>query len=309
MDLTRRAFGGLALSALAVRPGWAADPIKFTTLIGIEYTPPLYAQAKGLFAKHGVKDIDVQVSPQAPILLPAVVSGSLQIGVSTGIQVAMAHEQGLDLVLLSGTGGTTKAHPILAAVVRNGVEINNAADFVGKTVVSPGFNGTGYVLFVRWLKENGVDPKQVHFVEGGFARMADIMRGGNADAALAIPPFLDRMVKSGLGKRLDYVLPEQDYLIVSFYIARRDWAEKHLDEVKGINAALKEANDAMKADREASNAFIAKTLKLPPDVIAAQPPPNTHPFIRPEDVQFWIDIAADQGLIKKRFDAKDIMVG
>ena len=309
MQLTRRGFSALALSAIAVRPGRAAEPIRFTTLAGIEYMVPMYAKELGLFEKRGV-NVEMAIQPQAPLLLPAVVSGSLEIGVSTAVQVAMAHEQGLDIVVVSGIGGTTSEHPILDCVVRKGMNPQKPTDFVGKRVVTPGNNGTGYVMFVRYLMQGGVDPKSVTFVEAPFPRMGDLLRGGQVDAAVTVPPFTNRIIKAGIGDSFTFFVPtaEQGYVLTSVYIAKRSWAEANIDALRKINDALQEANDKMRADPKASAAFVVKTLKLPPDVVAAQPPPSTHPHFKLSDVQFWADVAFEEKMTKKRVDAKDIVV-
>jgi NitT/TauT family transport system substrate-binding protein len=298
----------MALSTLAVgvRPVMAAEPIKFATLAALDFMTPMFAQDAGLFTKQGL-DVTMTIATAAPTLLPGVVGGSLQYGVSTGAQVAIAHEAGLDVVIAAGVGVNTPQRVSTAVVVRPDVAIDKPSDFVGKKVVSPGINGTFYVLFLKYLKTHGINPASVTLLEGGFAQMPDLLRSKQVDAVLAAEPFLTRMLDAGLGKRLDFFVPDRDHIFTSFYIAKRSWTDSHKDEVLKVRAALREANQMMTADPAKAAAVQAKYLKLPPDVLAKQGLPDARADVEPADVQFWIDTAFEVGLIKQKFDASELM--
>jgi NitT/TauT family transport system substrate-binding protein len=308
MEITRRGFGAMALSALAAgaRPLAAAEPIKFATLAALDFMTPMFAQDAGLFTKQGL-DVSMQIATQAPVLLPGVVGGSLQFGVSTGAQVAIANEAGLDVVIAAGVGVITKARISTAVVVRPDTTIEKPSDFIGKKVVSPGINGTFHILFLRYLKTNGVDPASVTLLEGGFAQMPDLLRSKQVDAVLAAEPFLSRMVDSGVGRRLDFFVPDRDHIFTSFYIAKKSWTDSHKDEVSRVRAALREANMMMRNDPAAAVAVQAKYLKLPPDLLAKQALPDARADVEPEDVQFWVDLALQLGLIKQPIDASTLI--
>jgi NitT/TauT family transport system substrate-binding protein len=235
-----------------------------------------------------------------------VFSGSLEIGISTIPQVAQSNEAGLDIVIAAGAGIISTSHLTTAVVVREGAKIEKPADFAGKVVMSPGRAGTFYLLFLRYLVKNGVDPESVRFVEGNFAKMGDVLRSGNVDAILTTEPFLSRTVAAG-GRRIDYYLPDRDYIVSSVYIAKKSWADQHKEDLKKIRAALTTANEAMRADPAKSATAVAQYLKLPLEIVTRQGPPDTRPTLRPEDVQFWIDIARDQKMITKPMDAQSLM--
>jgi NitT/TauT family transport system substrate-binding protein len=147
----------------------------------------------------------------------------------------------------------------------------------------------------------------VTLLEGGFAQMPDLLRSKQVDAVLAAEPFLTRMLDGGLGKRLNFFVPDRDHIFTSFYIAKRSWTDSHKDEVLKVRAALREANQMMTADPAKAAAVQAKYLKLPPDVLAKQGLPDARADVEPADVQFWIDTAFEVGLIKQKFDASELM--
>jgi NitT/TauT family transport system substrate-binding protein len=309
MHLTRRQtmLTGAAALMGSHLPALAADPIKFYTLGAMDFMLPLVAQDAGLFKKRDLV-VETQIATQAPTLLPAVIGGSLQFGVSTGIQVAIANEAGLDVVIVSGAGTITKGDVSTAIVMRPDSNFTKATDFIGKKVVAPGINGTYYMLFLRFLKQGGVDPSKVSIVEGGFAQMPDLLRTKQVDAALLAEPFLTRAVESGAGKRLEYFTPERDYYVTSVFIAKRSWVEANRQTFDSVRAALREAAALGKSDPAGTLVSVAKNLKLPPEVTAKMKLVDWHVDLKPEDIQFWADVALEFGLLKNRVDAKTLLV-
>jgi NitT/TauT family transport system substrate-binding protein len=220
--------------------------------------------------------------------------------------VAIANEAGLDVVIVSGAGTITKGDVSTAIVMRPDSNFTKATDFIGKKVVAPGINGTYYMLFLRFLKQGGVDPSKVSIVEGGFAQMPDLLRTKQVDAALLAEPFLTRAVESGAGKRLEYFTPERDYYVTS--VAKRSWVEANRQTFDSVRAALREAAALGKSDPAGTLVSVAKNLKLPPEVTAKMKLVDWHVDLKPEDIQFWADVALEFGLLKNRVDAKTLLV-
>ncbi len=303
-DLLASSAAAFAASAL---PAQAAETIQMSTLAGIDYLVPLIAKDAGLFGKQGL-DVAVQIATQAPALLPAVIGGALQIGVSTGIQVSIANEAGLDVVIIAGAGMITRQDVTTAVVMRPDVNLEKAADFIGKKILTPGINGAFHTLFLRYLKLGGVEPQQVTFIEGGFAQMPDLLRAKQVDAVLAAEPFLTRMIDGGVGKRLNYFVPEKDYVFASFYIAKRSWVEAHKSEVEKFRTALRDAVTLSKSEPNVLNDAIAKYLKLPPEVAKTLKPSDARVDVRREDVQFWSELALQFQMLRKPMDGGTLLM-
>ena len=303
-DLLASSAAAFAASAL---PAQAAETIQMSTLAGIDYLVPLIAKDAGLFGKQGL-DVAVQIATQAPALLPAVIGGALQIGVSTGIQVSIANEAGLDVVIIAGAGMITRQDVTTAVVMRPDVNLEKAADFIGKKILTPGINGAFHTLFLRYLKLGGVEPQQVTFIEGGFAQMPDLLRAKQVDAVLAAEPFLTRMIDGGVGKRLNYFVPEKDYVFASFYIAKRSWVEAHKSEVEKFRTALRDAVTLSKSEPNVLNDAIAQYLKLPPEVAKTLKPSDARVDVRREDVQFWSELALQFQMLRKPMDGGTLLM-
>jgi len=303
MRISRRqlaAFGGgaLAFGALGAGRARAADTLKFMTLAGHNYMPPLFAMDQGLFTAEGVS-VDVTISAAPPTVLPAVIGGSLQIGSTSAIQVATSHDAGLDILVVGPANTQFRAHPNTAVVVRANSGIKTPADFVGRKVVTPGVSGTFHVMFLKFLKDNKVDPRQVQFLESGFAQMGDMVRGGTADAALTTEPLLD----SGIGTRMEYFVSDRPYLFDSFFIVAGPWARAHHEELMAVKRGLRAAIAKMAAQPDLAAAVEAKYLKLPPEVIAREGAFEYIPDVTPADLQVWIDLSREMGMISNPVDA------
>src|SRR6266478_2021232 len=183
----------------------AAGPVQAQTKIQIGCTatsdcaPAMVAVDEGIFKKHGLDAEMVLIGINSNIPA-AILSNSIQIGGPTSTVFLQAADGGLDLVAV---GGATVMSPVtnnnISAFVRNGITINSPKDFIGKKVGAPGLGAFLHVLFVKWLVEKGVDPKQVNFVEVTFPTMMDIVKSGSVDAVLTGEPFVTRMTNAGLG--------------------------------------------------------------------------------------------------------------
>src|SRR5882672_9941484 len=235
----------------------AAGPVQAQTKIQIGCTATsdcasaMVAVDEGIFKKHGLDAEMVLIGINSNIPA-AILSNSIQIGGPTSTVFLQAADGGLDLVAVAGASimnSTSNAN--IAAFVRNGITIKEPKDFVGKKVGAPGLGAFLHVLFVKWLVEKGVDPKQVNFVEVTFPTMADIIKSGGVDAVLTADPFVTRMINSGLGSvgaRYAVDLARNDPII--FYAASREWAEKNTDTIRKFREAIAEAAQIVNGDPE-----------------------------------------------------------
>jgi NitT/TauT family transport system substrate-binding protein len=269
----------------------------------------MVAVDEGIFKKHGLdaEMILIGINSNIPA---AILSNSIQIGGPTSTVFLQAVDGGLDLVAVAGASIMNPvANGAIAAFVRNGVTIKQPRDFTGKKVGAPGIGAFLHVLFVKWLVENGVDPKSVNFVEVTFPTMADIIKSGGVDAVLTAEPFVTRMSKAGLGEvgaRYGTELNRTEPII--FYAAARDWAEKNLDTVTKFRAAIAEAAVIVNTDRDRASAAIAKFTKQPIELVKANPPSYSEPELKPQQLNWWIDVMSSQNLLQTKLDLTKLLL-
>ena len=107
---------------------------------------------QGIFAKHNIDATMVKI-PVVTNIPSAVVSGSIQIGMTTIPVVLQADDGGLDLVLVAGAARHTKEHPFISLIARSDIKYAKPADLIGKTVGVPGINSVIDVMFRKWLAQ------------------------------------------------------------------------------------------------------------------------------------------------------------
>jgi NitT/TauT family transport system substrate-binding protein len=299
-----------ALGSLAGLPAAAQAPTRIDVQgpAANDNLPDWVAMEKGFFARRGI-DASFEIAANPGALPAALVAGTLQYGVITAPQIALANEAGLDLVIVSGGMRDSRSHPHVAVVARPGANIHAPADFKGKRVAAPSINAVLDVMFKKWLLDRGVDPKTVTFVELGFAQMPDALKSGVIDAALVVEPFRSRMVAEGGVNVADYFSQVRDNSLLAFKAATRKWAEQHRDAVRGFREAVKEGYAYMQAHVGEAKAIEAKYLRLPPPVIEHLPlPDNLEIDVEPASIQFWLDLCKELGITRTSADAAKIIM-
>lgn len=273
-----------------------------------EYASAMIAKEEGFFAKRGLDVELVQVTLNST-LPAALVSNSLQMAVPTPSILLQANDGGLDLVIIGNCSVRDPMADTNAVLVRPGSGLKTAQDLIGKKVGVPGLNALLHVLFREWLTIKGVDYKQVTFVEGQLPQLGEMLKGGTIDAAVLVDPFYHRNLAAGFGEvlaRYNVDLPAG--IATSFYATTREWANAHPEAVKGLQAAMREANQFHKDNPEAWRPIVGKYIKLPPEVLATLRSPNLDFEITPQQVDQWLDIMTRQNMLTRRPDIAALII-
>ncbi|MGH7035936.1 MAG: ABC transporter substrate-binding protein [Stellaceae bacterium] len=269
--------------------------------------PSYIAKDQGFFAKHDL-DVNLTLLGHQGSVIAALVAGSATIGTGTPLQVIQAADSGIDVVLLNATN--VSPTPTRAGIfARKGSGIAKPQDLIGKKVGVPSLYTFIHVTARRWLKENGVDYNKVGFAEIGFQQMADALKGGIVDAVDCIDPYYDRVAAVGnLIGDPNKTLPPGT--LTSVYVSTREWAAKNPDALKRFRAALSEAIAFIgdKANDKAVRDSLGRYTKQPAAIIAATPIPRLELPIAPKQVQFFVDLARDQNLIKNSLDPRKLII-
>jgi NitT/TauT family transport system substrate-binding protein len=217
-----------------------------------------------------------------------------------------ANDAGLDLVVIASGAVYPLEADILVA--RQGSGIQKPADLKGKTVGVPGLGALLHFMLIRNLKNNGVDPASVRFVETSFPQAADALKSGQIDAYPAQAPFTARILQSGAGYEVaNWLKNTPDGTLTVVYATTRKWAEANQQTVKDLRAAMKEAVEFSKAHRPEMYASIAKYTKLPQAVVSSLAPPNLEVDTTPQQIKFWVDLAVEQKAIKGHPDPAKVI--
>lgn len=125
---------------------------------------PFYAEALGLFKKHGL-NVKVEPFENPGAVAAAVVGGSLTIGTLTIPGIAVAREKGLPLVIVAPSAVYSSATPTSGIIVIRNSPIANASDLNGKTIATRDIADLSYYGALYWVDKNGGDSKTLRWVD------------------------------------------------------------------------------------------------------------------------------------------------
>ena len=307
--MTRFAKGLLAIVILAVsglQPALAETKIKMMYTAVNGFASAYVAQQEGIFHKRGL-DVDFLLTASSANNAPALISGSVEVAGPTMTSLLEAIDAGLDLVVFAGGAVYPLDKDMLVARAGSGIE--KPTDLKGKRVGVPGFGALLHVMLKRHLQANGVDPKDVTFVEIGFPQASDALKSGQIDAYPAVAPFSARILQAGTGYEVaNWLKATPDGTLTVIYAATRKWATDNRKLIEDFKAGMAEANALIKTDRDALDKAVSTYTKLPIPVLKTLAPPNLIVDVTPEQVKWWIDICKEQQIVKGNIDAKKIIV-
>lgn len=215
------------LSILCLAPA-AAEPTK----VAIGYPPATdflaayVAKEKGIFEKHNIDATMVKI-PVVNNIPSAVVSGSIQIGMTTIPTLLQAVDGGLDLVMVAGAARHTKENPIISLMAGSDINYEKPSDVIGKTVGVPGINSVIDVMFRKWLLNNKIPLDKVKVVEGPLPQLPDMLKSKSVDYVAIVEPLRTRIVATKTGTiAAQYFAEVNPDVLVSGWLAGSDWAKK-----------------------------------------------------------------------------------
>lgn len=265
-----------------------------------DFAAAFIAKERGFFEKRGL-DVQLQLITLTSNIPATLVSNAAQIGGTTPTVFLQAADGGLDLVVIATGALSENTTPSIGVVARPEGGVHGPKDLIGKKFGVPGLNGNLHVLVRRWLSLNGVDPRQVTFIELSLPQMPDVLRGGGVDAVVTTEPFITRMRSGGVGVPLQgFADSMPNGFSTTVYTATRKWVSSNGPAVQAFREALAESVAFATANRSEAYADLGKYFKVPQAVLQATPWPQIASDIKESHVGFWIDTMQEQGMLKKK---------
>ncbi len=306
-------FARAAFGAALVLAAWADNATAQTKVnIGCTATTDCASAAvalqEGIFKKNGL-DVSLTLIGLNSNIPAALLSDSIQIGGPTPSVFLQAIDGGLDLVAVAGASSTANSTYDSAGVIAAPASgISGPKDFVGKKVGAPGIGAFLQVLFSKWLIDNGVDPKQVNFVEVTFPTMSDALKSGAVDAVVGAEPFMSRILASGTGKIAGYFLeklPERRPQIL--YASTRVWADANPDALKAFRASIQEGAKIVNEYPDKGRKAIANFTKISMDVLSKMKLSVADPGIDQEQLDWWVSTMSEQNMLQGKPDTATLI--
>lgn len=270
------------------------------------FLPAFVAKDKGFFAKRGL-DVTLQTVPQGSTIAGAMAGGSVQAGTLTPPAFLLAVEGGIDAQIVAAATHQAKSNPTIAMMAREGSNIKGAGDMKGKRIGVPGLNGGNHIVAMKWLQNNGVDPKSATYVETGFPAMGDLLKGGQVDVVVPVEPFITRITQAKVGY-IVAVPTITEWFLESFYIMQRDFIQKNPKAARDFREAIREAVAYVKSNEADARKSQMSYLKLPEPAAMSIKLPTFAVDVKPEDMQFWVDLLKDFGITRGTATAQQVIL-
>src|SRR5215471_7235852 len=190
-----RLAAGLVAAAIAIAGVARADDTNLTVIVfpGVQNLPMFAAQAKGFYAKRGLK-VDLKFTPNSDELRNGLAEGRHQIAHSAiDNAFAMKDKANVDIAVVSG-GDNSFNHLIVQP------EIKSLADVKGKTVLVDAINTAYAFQLYEMLRQSGLSKGdyQINPIGGTPSRLAGMLKDKGNVAAMMNPPFSINAQKAGL---------------------------------------------------------------------------------------------------------------
>src|SRR5690348_1058435 len=166
-----------------------ATTLRYGTLPVTGFLGLYLANEQGWLAEEGIA-LDLVTMSGGAEVLPAMIGGSLDMGITNAFTHVTGRDQGFDVKAVAAGVSERAGKPSHAILVRADSPIQTAQDLVGRTMATNTLNNIDHVMQMTWLMNNGVDPRQVNIVEIPFPQHPAALAQSRVDAIGPTEPFV-----------------------------------------------------------------------------------------------------------------------
>jgi NitT/TauT family transport system substrate-binding protein len=274
--MTRRLLGLIVLAAVALAGCGGDDGDEQAsagkpTTVSVQDTAGVpsafleYGVQKGFFKKRGL-DVKVKPSQGGATVVPAVVSGSVDIGGSNLVSVLLAQSKKIPVKIVApGTFvQSDEKQDFSAILVAGDSDIRSPKDLEGKTLAVNTLKNVAEVTAKASLAGQGVDGSKIKLAEIDFPDMIGALEQGRVDAAFEIEPFVSLGLKGGARVVDRPYVGTKPGLQIGCYFTTEKYLSENGDVVDGFRKGVAETAKSISQDPAAFRAFLPKASEIPP---------------------------------------------
>jgi NitT/TauT family transport system substrate-binding protein len=249
-----------------------------------------YGVNRGYFKKRGL-DVQVKPSQGGATVVPAVVSGGVDVGGSNLVSVLLAAGKGIPVKIVA-PGTFVQDDPqrdFSAILVTKASHIRSPKDLEGKTMAVNTLKNVAELTAKASLAKKGVDVSKIKLTEVDFPDMLAALEQGRIDAAFEIEPFVGLGLKAG-DRVVDrpYVGTKPGLQIGCYFTSER-YLNENGDAVDQFHQGVADTARAISGDPAAFRAFLPKASQIPP----AAAKKTTLPAWKADSDQLSLDLTAE----------------
>lgn len=221
-----------------------------------------YGVEKGFFKKRKLT-VKVKPSQGGATVVPAVVSGSVDIGGSNLVSVLLAQSKGIPLKIVAPGTFVQPKKDFSAIAVKGSSDIRSPKDLEGKTLALNTLKNVAEVTAKESLSKKGVDVSKVKLTEIDFPDMNAALEQGRVDAVFAIEPFVTQGLKAGNRVVDRPYVGTKPGMQIGCYFTSAKYLDANPDVVKRFHAGVAETAKAIADDPAAFRHFLPTASKIP----------------------------------------------
>lgn len=270
---------------------------------------PLYlGRDKGFFSDHGI-ELELQVAAGGAAIVPAVMSGDLDVGYGASVSSAIANAKGLPIKIVAQgiVGAADPKDSINKLVVRGDSKIDSAKDLEGGKVAVNTLGSIAEIGIKSTLEEQGADLSKIQFVEIGLPDMPGALQAGRVEAIWATEPFLTQLESEGARSLYAWDVEFVPNASLASYFTSAKYIEEHqatLDRfLEAVNESLTYAED----HPEEVRAIIPKYLKMPAEAAEAMTLPIWDTDLHVETIEQQAQAAVTYGHVDEAPATADLV--
>jgi NitT/TauT family transport system substrate-binding protein len=291
----------LALAALAAGCGDDDDDggggpasVTVSDTAGVPSAFLEYGVEEGFFEKRDLT-VEVQPSQGGATVVPAVVSGDVDIGGSNLVSVLLAQGKDIPVKIVAPGTFVDGNKDFSAIVVAKDSPIRDPADLEGRTLAVNTLKNVAEVTARAALEKEGVDTAKIELTEVDFPDMTAAVEQGRVDAAFAIEPFVTQATAAGNRIVLRPYVGTKPGLQIGCYFTSEQYLAENEDVVQRFREGLAETARAIASNPDGFREFLPEASEIPPP--AAQQ--AVLPAWKASSDQASLDLTAD---LMERYD-------
>jgi len=277
-------------------------------------TLPVHAAAtRGIFERNGLQ-VDLTEGQDLPLFMAAQSKGQYDIALTTPTLVLLGAQKGLDLQIVSSTAQQSRQRPNAVWITKD-ASISSLAELKGKTIAVPSLTGIIVDSAVYLLQRDGVERRDVRFVQTPFPAMGDQLEAGHVDAVIATLPYSTAISARGFHVHDDVIVEAVhdasdgtvDNAITTVWSAPRQFAVDNPEAIAAWCTSLREAIEFLDDNPSDARALMAEWLKIPVDVLEQAPLPDWTVDITPQQLMPYVGIARAVGSLDSDPDVNSLV--